>query len=372
MKRFADENRAAPSAHRRRLLASVAALPAMLIMSALPRTAQAQGEVVKSGFALSSPARAMQIRQRVPADMADRLLASADAGLARELHVRPVVHTQGLLPHEGDRDVSQLSQEDWRQTLVQALAWCVSGNAAYATRAVAYIDAWVAAYSPSFDPIDETDLADLLLGFDLVQDRLSPSTVEKTRQLGRQLATGYLGAQRVGDRSTGLNNWQSHRIKLAVAGAYVSGDAALIAAARDGFVTHVDRNINSDGRTFDFAQRDAMHYVVYDLDPLLMAASMAAAHEQDWYGATEIHGKLAQALNWLRPYALGEREHEEFVHSTVAFDARRASVNVKGFGGPWQRGQASSLYWVAARLDPEFESVANALHAPPLIRALFA
>ena len=27
-----------------------------------------------------------------------------------------------------------------------------------------------------------------------------------------------------------------------------------------------------------------MHYVVYDLEPLLMAASIAAAHGEDWYG----------------------------------------------------------------------------------------
>ena len=44
-----------------------------------------------------------------------------------------------------------------------------------------------------FDPIDEADLIDLLLGFDLVQEQLSASTIEKTRQLGGRLATGYLG-----------------------------------------------------------------------------------------------------------------------------------------------------------------------------------
>jgi len=51
-----------------------------------------------------------------------------------------------------------------------------------------------------------------------VQERLPDSTVEQTTQLGRQLATGYLGTRRVGDPSTSLNNWQSHRIKLAIAG----------------------------------------------------------------------------------------------------------------------------------------------------------
>jgi hypothetical protein len=374
MKRFANEQAAAamPSLRRRRFVGGMAAIPAMLTMSALPRLARAQSVDANDLYVLSSPARAKQIRQRVSPELADTVRALADAGLARELHPRAVVHTQGLLPHEQDRDASVLAQEDWRQTLTQALAWCLTGNTVYAAKAVAYIDAWVPIYSPSFDPIDEADLVDLLFGFDFVQDRLSAATIEKTRQLGKLLATGYLGPQRVGDRSTGLNNWQSHRIKLATAGAFLSGDAALIAAAREGFVAHVSRNIDTDGRTYDFNQRDAMHYVVYDIEPLLYAASIAAAHGEDWYGTPALQGRLGAALQWLKPYASGDQQHEEFVHSTVHFDARRAAAHVKGYSGPWAREEASDLYWIASHLDSRFAQMANALEATPVVRALFA
>jgi hypothetical protein len=361
-----------PSARRRQLLGGVAMIPAMLMMAALPRAVRAHGDGVKGRFVLSSATRATQIRQRVSSDLARKLQSAADAGLARELHPRAVVHTQGLLPHEQDRDASVLSQEDWRQTLIQALAWCITGNQAYEAKVAAYIDVWVAGYLPSFNPIDEADLVDLLFGFDFVQERLSPSTVDKARQLGRQMATGYLGTRRVGDPSTGLNNWQSHRVKLATAGAYLSGDPALVAAAREGFLAHVSGNIGTGGRTYDFNQRDAMHYVVYDLEPLMMAASMAAAHGDDWYGMASSQGGLAAALRWLKPYAAGDNPHEEFVHSTVRFDARRAAAHVEGYSGLWQRKEASNLYWIASRLDPQFTPMANALNAQPVVRALFA
>jgi hypothetical protein len=328
--------------------------------------------MMEGEYVLSFAARAKQIRQLISSDLADKLLSLADAGLGRERHPRAVVHTQGLLPHEQERDASLLSQEDWRQTLTQALAWCISGRAAYAEQAATYIDAWVSGYSPSFDPIDEADLIDLLLGFDFVRERLSASPVEGTRQLGRRLATGYLGSRRVGDPSTGLNNWQSHRIKLATAGAYLTGDVELIAGARDAFVVHVNRNINTEGQTYDFGQRDAIHYVVYDLEPLFMAASIAVAHGENWFGAPALEGRLAAALRWLEPYAAGEKQHEEFVHSTVGFDARRAAAHVKGYAGLWQREEASNLYWIASRLDPEFTRMADALNADPVIRALFA
>jgi hypothetical protein len=115
-----------------------------------------------------------------------------------------------------------------------------------------------------------------------------------------------------------------------------------------------------------------MHYVVYDLEPLLLAASMAAAHGDDWYGLPSLQGRLAAALRWLEPYAAGDERHEEFVHSTVRFDARRAAAHVEGYSGMWQRSEASNLYWIASRLDPRFTRIAGALDAQPAVRVLFA
>jgi hypothetical protein len=367
----ADRMEAAGGMPRRRVLGTLAALSVLGTLAPLKRL-RAQEGGARAAYVLSSSSRAAQIRQRVPADLAATLRAQADAGLARSPHPRAVVHTQGLLPHEQDRDASLEAQEDWRQTLLQGLAWCVTGEAKYAAKATEYIEAWLPAYVSSSNPIDEADLVDLLFGFDFVQARLPAATVEKAHALGRQMAQGYLGERRVGDPSTGLNNWQSHRVKLATAGAFLAGDAALIAAAREAFVAHVTRNIDANGLTYDFGQRDAIHYVVYDLEPLMLAASIAAAHGEDWYGARDVQGRLAAALQWLEPYAAGERPHDEFVHSTVGFDARRAAAHVKGYSGLWERAEAANLYGIAARLDPRFSPVAAALDPQPVVRALFA
>jgi hypothetical protein len=85
-----------------------------------------------------------------------------------------------------------------------------------------------------------------------------------------------------------------------------------------------------------------------------------------------LQGRLAAALHRLEPYAAGGKQHEEFVHSKVSFDAQRAAAHVKGYTGLWQREEASNLYRIASRLDPEFTHMANALNPDPVIRALFA
>jgi len=83
-------------------------------------------------------------------------------------------------------------------------------------------------------------------------------------------------------------------------------------------------------------------------------------------------GRLAAALRWLELYAAGDKQHDEFVHSTVRFDARRAAAHVKGYAGLWERGEASNLYRIASRLDPEFTRIADTLNAELVIRVLFA
>jgi len=365
------------SVGRRLLLRGMFAAPLTAVAGAY-RTTWADGVAAPAGikppiYALISPQRAEALAGTEPPGVAAQLISQAHAGLARELHVREVVHTQGLLPHEGDRDASLLSQQDWQQTLVQALAFRVSNAPVYADKAVAYIKEWLPLYRSSSNPVDEAGLVQFLFALDLVREHLSPELSARIPAFGAQLAEAYLTPDwRVGDDSTLLNNWQSHRIKLATAGAYLSGDARWIDAARAAFIAHVRKNVRDDGSTYDFAQRDAMHYVAYNLEPMLMAASMAAAHGHDWYGAPEIRGRLASALDWLAPYARGERQHEEFVRSTVKFDARRAAANVKGYSGPWQRNEAADLYRIALHLDPQFHAVSAGLDATPVTRALFS
>lgn len=105
---------------------------------------------------------------------------------------------------------------------------------------------------------------------------------------------------------------------------------------------------------------------------MLCAATMAAAHGEDWYGASRLNGKFSLALNWLLPYATGESVHEEFVRSSVPFDARRAAAGVEGFAGTWRPEASASVYAMAARLDATFGPVSETLAAPPLLRAIYS
>ncbi len=119
------------------------------------------------------------------------------------------------------------------------------------------------------------------MAYDLTEADLPAATRAKVDKMWRGMAAGYLDAMDAKPKNFNTN-WQSHRVKLAAMAAFQTGDAKLIDRARAAFRARSSTNIQPDGSVFDFHERDALHYVTYDLDPLMMAALSAKAHGEDW------------------------------------------------------------------------------------------
>ena len=285
----------------------------------------------------------------------------------------PRIHVEGTLPHQGIYDESNEAKRDWPIALDFALAYRLTGEDRYRAQAERFLFAWIDLYVVSFNSIDETELDHLILVYDLLRDRLGESAHTKMRAFLSTMAAGYI-ARINGQKKIDTGNWQSHRIKLLTLAAFALGDASRIDQARGLFRAHVQRNIDPDGAVWDFVERDALHYVTYDLEPLAIAALAAAAHGEDWYGYEAASGgSLKKALAWLVPYAEGSQSHEEFVNSKVKFDYVRRDAGVAGFAGAWEPKSATYLYGLASRLDGTYAPLAAVLpgwHRPWLALCL--
>ncbi|GAB7207021.1 alginate lyase family protein [Dickeya oryzae] len=281
----------------------------------------------------------------------------------------PVMHTEGTLPHQGIYDISNAARRDFSYMRDLALAWHMAGDATSLSRLATYLDAWTTTYRLSFNPIDETSLDGLIDAYQLTHDALPAATQARTRRFLNELTTGYLQqmqAHQQDKRGTWTNNWQSHRVKLATMGAAALGDAHLMAAAQEAFIRQLNANIHPDGEVLDFSQRDALHYVVYDLEPLVRAALAARTQGRDWLDLKGAEGQsLRGALAWLSPYAEGVKTHQEFARTTVKFDIARRQAGVAGFDGLWPAKTASALYWSASLLDTRYLETARKLNATP-------
>jgi hypothetical protein len=313
------------------------------------------------------PADAAAARSR----LVHALARSADAAPHPLAHV----HTEGTLPSDPAYQASAAAERDWRVMLEDALAWRAGAGDDYLKAAQIGLGAWAGTYQPDFNPIDETNLDALIETYAITRDRLDPKVRAAAERLIRLLGEGYLdrmdAALRTGDpHSVWVNNWQSHRVKLATLAAVALSDRALFSRARAAFDRQRAANIHSDGEVLDFVQRDALHYVVYDLEPLLRAALAARRMGEDWYRRAAGAAPLAAAVRWLAPYAEGTKTHIEFAHSTVAFDAARAKAGVKGFTGRFDPKRARELFWMAAQFDGAYAPLAAKLGSePPFLAA---
>ncbi|KGG82437.1 alginate lyase [Comamonas thiooxydans] len=277
----------------------------------------------------------------------------------------PRVHTEGTLPHEGIWDASIEAKLDWYLMRQLAQLWLANRQPEDAQALSRIMTEWARVYQPSFNAIDETSLDAYIDAYVIAQDALDASTKARAQEFIRVLAEGYLKQMEpvVRHKASFLNNWQSHRIKLAALGAAALDDQALWSRARKQFVDHLGRNIRQDGSTLDFEERNALRYAVYDLEPLVRAAMVARQRGELWLNLVgKDGGSVRKALDWLVPYAVGEKTHEEFANSSVAFDAKRKAAGMPGYSGIWQPKNAATLFAMAATIDDRYASVAQKLN----------
>jgi hypothetical protein len=117
----------------------------------------------------------------------------------------------------------------------------------------------------------------------------------------------------------------------------------------------ITQNILPDGSSIDFHERDALHYQLYDMQPLLTLAIAARNNKYDFYNyRSPTRSSLAGAVAFLLPFANGSQTHAEFVNSTVAFDRQRAAAGEGEYkaGRIWNPHAAQPVLELAEQFDP--------------------
>lgn len=275
------------------------------------------------------------------------------------------------MPGSRARRAADAARRDLPLMRSAALLWHQTQDADALAQAKRYLAAWIYAYRPSFNPIDETNFDALFETYGIIARELPQDEVAHADSFLRAWGKGYVAAidaaedevTRTDKVGRWNSNWQSHRVKIVTMIAVATGDEALFADARRLFRQQVGTNIDgATGEVLDFRQRDAIRYVIYDIQALLQASLAARLMGEDWYGWEADDGaSVSRAMNWLRPYALGETIHEEFASSNVAFDTRRAQAGEKGYFGNFNPKRGAEIYWYAAVFDLNFANVARRL-----------
>jgi hypothetical protein len=289
---------------------------------------------------------------------------AADAALDAAPNPIRSIRSEGKLKNDPEKIASEASLADMRKIEALGYACAVTQEDKYATASRKFLLAWAGTNVSRGDPIDDTGLEPLIVTYDLVRKTVSPADRGRIDTYLRQVHEALVKSDKAGS-GTSKNNWNSHRIKIMGLIAYVLEDKQLIARAVEDFKKQIEQNLEPDGSSLDFHERDALHYHCYDLEPLLTFAIAARQTGIDLYQYRARSGaSLPKSVAFLVPYADGSKTHAEFVTSKVAFDKKRADSGDAHYkaGTLFDPKAAKRTIELAAYFDPSLDPLALQLN----------
>jgi hypothetical protein len=279
---------------------------------------------------------------------------AADDALRAHPDPIPLIQTEGKLAGDPVKTRTWESLNDDMPRLQSlAYAWAVTADQRYANKIRQFVVAWAVTNHSAGDPIDDTNLEPLIIAYDLIRQNLSTSDRDVIDRYLRGIAAAEIKTG-IGPVHTNVNNWNSHRVKLVGLIAFTLEDRALIDQTVESYQRQIWENILPDGSSIDFHERDALHYHLYDIQPLLTLAIAARNNRYDFYDYRSPTGSsLSGAVAFLLQFANGSRIHIEFANSTVPFDRQRAANGEGEYKPhPWDPHGAPPILELAEQFDP--------------------
>ncbi len=284
------------------------------------------------------PAQQVRLRELIRNDknaarQFAKVQAEADEALSASPNPVKIIESEGRLKSDPGKISTLKSLKDMPKAEALGWAFAVTGEARYSGKAKAFVLAWAQVNEPQGDPINETKLEPMLTAYDLTQTVFSDSERAVVEAWLRKIAGALIDHQKKKGKATSFNNWHSHRLKMLGLCGWLLQDKALIERTISGYQEQIANNLQPDGSSFDFHERDALHYHCYDLEPLLTLATAAQqAAGIDFFHFTGPNGaSLAKAVEFLVPYCDGTKTHAEYVNSKVEFDRKRAAAGQEEF-----------------------------------------
>lgn len=286
----------------------------------------------------------------------------ADKALSEIPNPIEEITSEGMLAGHPDKVKSLRAVEDADKIYALALVYKLSGNKNYLNKATEYLLAWAKINKSSGDPIDETKLENLYSGYDLLRNSINPRARKSIDTWLDSIAAGELNSEYAKDGAgTAINNWNSHRLKIIAMIAYALHTTKYDKTIQQEMAKQIAVNLYPDGSGYDFKERDALHYHIYTLEPLVMAAIVIKrATGKDYFNYESGAGSsVKKSMGFLVPFVTGEKTHGEFLNSQVPFDKARAKNGEKGYeaGALFHANTAIYLLELASYFDQKYADV---------------
>ena len=334
----------------------------ILVMTPMPPLHAGESNSDPGEYAFKAPlpltaAEIQALRRIVDTSPEAKALASAIAQEARKFMLADpqplqVIRYEGRLNTDPGRiaDVEKLRTLSGVATLTEY--WQASDDPKAAGKLRDHIRAWAETYQPTGNDVNENKLLPLFVAYHSTR---STFTEREQSTIDDWLTRiGELHA-RADARDSGGGNRYTKSVRLLAVLGMALNRPEWIALAREGIGKFVSSSLYGDGTSEDLRSRDTLTYHASALSPVLDLAMLLGEDGQSLYTMTGKNGgSLKKSVDYLIPYATGERTREEWVNSKSSIDQRRAEAGIAHYtrGQLYDPGNAVGLLSKASFFDP--------------------
>ncbi len=305
------------------------------------------------------------LRQIIRSSAAAKVLWSKTEREAKGyLHDQPrplqVIRYEGLLDTNPDRIDTEKSLRDMDKLAAWLFAYYATQDKVYAQKAKMYILAWAKTYRPTGNPINENKFEPLIHSYQAMKKYFPKEERERVEQWLIKIAEAEIAYPNIPQ-----NNWKTKQIKLVGTIGLIVGREDFEQYAVEELKKYIDEALYEDGTTRDLRQRDAMSYHVSGLKPLLVAVitmdqfKNAASDNPLFDYRNPVGGSIRKSVDYVVPYALGEKVHKEWVNTKVELDRQRAAAGIAHYqpGTPYEPEQSREMFELASYFDSKYSEV---------------
>ncbi|MCH7752822.1 MAG: alginate lyase family protein [Planctomycetes bacterium] len=231
--------------------------------------------------------------------------------------------------------------------------------------------AWIRACRPTGHMVNDNKLTPCFLAFHMLGKGLPRKEQQEFIDWAVEMGERHIRSWK--DRSAGGNK-AAKRIKMVVLAAAVADRKDWLEWADEKIQLHLQASLRPDGRSLDLEHRDAMHYHLSCLSEMLQGAHAGRLSAIDSFDRTTPEGaSIRKSIEFMLPYARGEKVHKEWVNSHSSIDQRRWEAGDPYYrpGKPWDPSEAYTTLVLASSFDPSYKKLLATLRPKGLTGPTF-
>lgn len=339
----------------------------VIFLPAFPRSACAEvGEFSIPAVSPLRPVELKRLRELVRDDAEAKELAAeirrqAIPLLGVEPRSLPVIHYEGLVNTDPKRiaTVKRLNQMAEVAWLVRY--WQAFGDAKAAATLRRLILAWADRYQPTGNDVNENKFYPLLVAYEALRENVSGDDRQRVDPWVRRLGELHENAVKKSDH---LTNRYSKSLRLLAIAGRILDRPDWVEAAHEGVKRFVRGSLHADGTSRDLKHRDSLTYHGSALRPPMELAILAGEGGRKLYAWTSANGgSLKKSVDFMVPYALGEKTRREWANTKVGLDRRRAEAGLEKYrpGRLYEPKDSLKVMELASYFDPSLLRVVRHL-----------